>query len=607
LGLDPTRQFGFQHSGIARLKPGVSIDHARAQTTAIMWDWARRKPPLGGSGAVIPERTRMGTIVTPLHEWLTGSAAQPLTVLFAAVSLILLIAVANVATLLSSRAATRQREIGLRTALGATRRRVARQLLTESVALALLGAAGGIALAVFGVRAFVASGLGPLPRMEDVHVDGRVLAFTLVVSVASALLFGLLPAIHAARSRPASDLATGQRGGSPRGTHRVNSALVVLQLSLSVIVLVAAGLSLKSFQRITNVALGFRADDVTAIPLSLPPRLNTAAAMNAFVRTSLEEVRAIPGVQSASLAWTLPFEGGGNVDGYMIEGRPTPPSGSEDQLMQIAVSPGHFSTLGIPLLSGRDFVAADDSASLAVAIVDERLARRYWPAGDAIGKRIRTGGDDIWFTIVGIVGNVRDVDAASDGMPHLYVSIPQIGGTRLTLAVRTASDAAGVIPAVRRAVARIEPTIPLDVVRPLSDVVDFSFASRRLTKILLGGFALLAVTLAAVGIYGVMALHVANRKREFGVRLAVGATPGELLRLVLREGAALAAAGVTIGIAGAYVAGRWIQSLLYDVSPTAPAILVGLPAILAAIALGSCYLPARRAAQSDPLVALRAD
>ncbi len=607
MGLDPTRTHGWINAGLGRLKPGVSIEHAKRQTTAIMWDWARRETPLVNAPPGGPERTKMATIVTPLRESMTRSSARPLTVLFAAVTLILLIATANVATLLSSRAAARQREIGLRAALGATGSRVIRQLLTESVALALLGAVVGVALAVVGVRAFAASGLGALPRMSEVHVDARVLAFTLTVSVVSGLLFGLLPAFHAGRSRLTSDLTAGQRESSHRGARRVNNSLVVAQLSLSVILLVAAGLVLKSFARLTHVDLGFRPDDVTSITLPLPQRMNNAAAMAAFVRTSLEQVRAVPGVKSASLAWTLPFEGGGNVDGFMIDGRPAPANGTEEQMMQVAVSPDHFSTLGIPLLFGRDFTTADDSTGASVAIVDETMATRYWHGADAIGKRIRTGGDDVWFTIVGVVGNVRDLDVANAGMPHLYVSIPQVGGSRLSLAVKTAGDAANVIPAVRRTIARIEPGIPFYGERKLTDIVDFSFASRRLVKILLSGFALLAVTLAGVGIYGVMSLHVANRSREFGIRLAVGAEPGRLVRLVLGEGALLALAGVAVGVIGALIATRWIQSLLYDVSATDPIVFAILPLTLALIALAACYLPARRAAKSDPLVALKSE
>jgi len=605
MGLDPNRRGGFTNSGLGLLKPGITPQHAEAQTTAIMWDWARSEGQVNGRD---PSTTKMKTIVRPLQEALTTRSARPLTVLFAAVSLILLIAVANVATLLSSRAAGRQREIRLRTALGATSARVVRQLLTESLALAMLGAVLGVGLAVGGVRVFTRSSLAALPRIDEVGVDGRVLAFTVAISIVSGLLFGLLPAIHGARTRLASGLTTGQRESSHRGARRVNNGLVVAQLSLSVVLLIAAGLVLKSFQRLTGLDYGFSTDGVTSMVMQLPPRIGTSAdAMRAFVNTSLERVRAIPGVQAAALTWSLPFEGNGNYDGFLVEGRTVPSSGNEDQTYQVGVSPGYFAAVRIPLLHGRDFAATDDSASLPVAIVDVTIASRYWKGAEALGKRIRTTGDTTWRTIIGLAGAIHDDDAALPPRPHLYVSIPQAGGNPLSLAIRTAGDASSVIPALRRTIAQLEPSIPLDVVRSLSTVVDQTLATRRLTKILLGGFALLAIILAAVGIYGVMSLHVANRYRESGIRLAVGAEPSTLARLVIGEGVVLAGLGVGIGILGALGATKWIQTLLFDVSAADPIVYLTLSLVLAAIAIASCIVPARRAARGDPLAVLRAD
>lgn len=605
MGLDPLRRFGYLNSGLGRLKPGITPEHAERQTTAIMWDWARQERATAGESGD-PSRTRMKTIVRPLHEAVTSRSARPLTVLFAAVTLILLIATANVAMLLSGRATARQREINLRTALGATGGRVVRQLLTESVALALLGAVAGVSLAILAVRAFTHSTLATLPRIDEVSVDGRVLAFTLAVSVASGLAFGLLPAMHAARGQLTGNLIAGQREGARGPSRRINNALVVGQLSLSVVLLIAAGLVLKSFQRLTQLDLGFRPEGVASIALALPSRINNAAAMRTFVNTTLERVRAVAGVQSASLSWALPMENGANYDGYLIEGRSAPPSGSEGQTFQIAVSPGHFKTLGIPLLFGRDFASTDDTTSRNVGIVDETLASRYWRGAEALGKRVRVTGDTAWFTIIGVVGAVREGDATMPPRPHLYVSIPQVGGERLSLAVRTGGSAA-VVADVRRSIAEVEPSIPLDDVLSLSRIVDETFATRRLTQLLLGGFAVVGLILAAVGIYGVMSLSVANRGREFGIRLAVGADPHALVRLVLVEGAALAGLGVVLGIAGAVMVTRWLASLLYEVSPTDPAVLVAMPLGLAAIALAACYVPARRAARSDPLTILRVD
>ena len=608
MGLDPNRRFGFFNSGIGRLKPGVTLEHAERQTTAIMWDWARTRGTAASSPGRDPSQTHMKTIVRPLHDVVTGRSARPLTVLFAAVALILLIATANVATLFSGRATARQREINLRTALGATGSRVLRQLLTESVALALLGAIMGVAFAIVAVRVFTHSTLATLPRMNEVGVDGGVLAFTLVVSVVSGLLFGLLPAIHAGRSRLTSDLTAGTRESSRASSRRINNALVVAQLSLSVVLLIAAGLVLKSFQRLTQVDLGFRPEGVTSVTLAVPRRISGGAGTTAaFTNTTLDRVRALPGVQSASLATTLPMQGNGDYDGYLIEGRPVPASGNEDQVRRTAVAPDYFKTVGIPLLYGRDFARTDDSTNLDVGIVDATLANRYWKGAEALGKRIRTTGDTTWYTIIGVAGAVRDGDATLPPAPHLYQSLPQVGGSPLSLAIRTSGPPTTALAGIRRALTEIEPSIPLDDVQSLESIIDQTFATRRLTKILLGGFALVGLILAAVGIYGVMSLHVANRGREFGIRLAIGADPRALVRLVLGEGAVLAGLGVVIGIAGAIGATRWLATLLYDVSPTDPVVLVMLPLLLAAIALMACYVPARRAAKSDPLTVLRTD
>ena len=607
MGLDPTNRHAWFNAGLARLKPNVSIEHARRQTTGIMWDWARREPELLGLASIQPERTHMQTIVTPLQQAMVGDTQRPLLTLLAAVGLMLLIAIANVATLLSSRAAARQREIGLRTALGATRSRVTRQLLTESVTLAVAGGIIGVALAFVAVRAFTHSGLVALPRLDEVHVDAGVLAVTVVLSLTSGILFGLLPAMHGFRTRLAPDLAVGARESAHRSTRRVNSGLVVAQLSLSLVLLIASGLMLESFRRLTTLDLGFRPDGVTSIVLPLPSRYNSASKENPFVSTLLERVRGTPGVASAALAWGLPFEGNSNVDGYVVRDRPKPASGAEGQTYQIGVSPGYFATLGIPLLYGRDFTAADDTTSGLVVVVDESIARKFWTGTSAIGKQIRVTGDTAWSTIIGVVGAIHDDDATQLPGPHMYASLSQVGSGELSLAVRAHGDATPTIQSIQAVIAALEPSIPLDHVRALTSVIGESFATRRLTELLLASFAAIAVVLASVGIYGVMSLSVANRQREFGVRLAVGADPAALVRLVLHEGAAIAAFGAGIGVIGALVATRFMTSLLYGVSPTDPLIFVSLPVLLVAIAVASCYVPARRASKGDPLVALRAD
>jgi predicted permease len=608
LGLDPTRRFGWFLTGIGRLKPGATVHQAELETTALMWNWARVAPGLM-PGGVDPRSTQMKTLVTPLHTAMTGDVARPLAVLQAAVVVILLIAIANVATLVTSRASGRSREMALRTAIGATRRRIVRQLLTESVALASLGGLVGIALAYVLVRTFTHSSAISLPRIGEVTVSVRVLLFTLAVSVASGVLFGLSPVLHSVRRRLADALASGGKDSAHGSARRLNMTLVVTQLALSVVLLVSAGLVLKSFQRLAGTNLGFEPRGVTSVIMPLPQqKYGDDAKVVAMAGEIVDRVRAIPGVRAAAVTDALPYSGNVNSDGYLIEGHAPPAAaGSETQTVQLPVTPGYFATLQIPLLHGRDFTSGDRANSLPVVIVDDELAHRYWKAGDAIGKRMRLTGDTTWRTIVGVVGSIRDIDAAQESTPHSYFPYSQNADSYMTLAIRTDGDPRPVIASVRRTIAELEPSVPLDNVRPLSESVAQALDNRRLTEILLASFSLLAATLAGVGIYGVMSLQVANRRREFGIRLAIGAEPRNLVRRVMGEGLVLALAGVGVGIAGALVATRWVRALLYDVSPTDPVVFTALSLGLLALAVGSCYLPARRAARSDPLIALRAD
>jgi predicted permease len=608
LGLDPNRKFGWFLTGVARLKPGTTVERAHQQTTAIFREWARQAPGLLPPSTV-PEHTGLTTLVSPLRERLTRDVERPLLILQAAVLLILLIAVANVATIQSSRAASRSREIALRNVLGATSGRVARQLLTESVALALIGAAIGTSIAILGIRAFTHSDALSLPRLDEVGVDGRVLAFTLAIAVVAGVLFGLAPVVYTMRDRLTGDLAAGQRETSHRATRRLNGALIVAQITLSVMLLISAGLVLKSFRQLLQTDLGFEARGATALALPLPQQkyMNGASAVP-FMDATLAELRSIPDIRSAALASTVPYSGDVNTDGYLIEGH-APPSatGTETQVITMSVTPGYFRTMGIRLDRGRDFTEADRSSTLPVTIVDEALALRYWPDGNGVGKRLRLTGDTTWLTIVGVAASVRDEDAATEARPHMYAPVTQAATSHPLLVLRTTGDPGPALAAARRIIHRLEPGVPLDNARPLTDYLGRALATRRMMEILLGAFAVLAVTLAAVGIYGVMSLYVANRTREFGIRMAVGAEPLAVMRLVMWEGTALAIAGIVIGVGGAMFATRWLGSLLYDVSARDPLVFVSLPLVLLAVAAASCYVPARRAAKSDPLVAIRAD
>ena len=610
-GLDRNAKWGWSLWGVARLAPGVTIAQAKRETTDIIWAMGREDPNLVSRSDPPPAGAGLKTIVTPLRDAIVGDSARNLLVLQSAVVLILLIAVANVATLLLARGATRTRELALRSALGATRSRVIRQLLTESIVLSVAGALLGVGLAAAALKALPHLPISFLPRADEVRLDERVLLFTLTVAVIAGLLFGIIPAWHGRQHGLATDLTSGQRGSSHRSTRRLNGALVVAQIGLSLVLLIGAGLTLESMRRLLNLDFGFQPDGVTSILVPLPSQRyggpTAGKRVTQFSNDLISLVRALPGVRNAAVSWGTPFNRSGS-DGYRIAGHESAAAGGDEpQTGTEAVSPGYFATLGIPLLRGRDFDATDRDSSLQVAIVDETLAKRFWPDGNAIGHRILMTGTTTWLSIVGVVGAIRDVNPAEPPMPHTYFPYAQAPGRLVDLTVRTTGNSRVIIPSVLRAVRSLEPGAPLDNVFSLGDLIRATLSDRRLLEMLLGAFAVLALTLATVGIYGVMSLFVMNRQREFGIRLAVGAEPASLVRLVLQQGLLLAASGVGVGIVGAFLATRSMRVLLYDVSPTDPLAFTALPVALFVVAMASCWLPARRATRSDPLDALRAD
>jgi len=608
LGLDPTDRFGWYLTGIGRLAPGATLDGVRRDSRAVMWRWTETMP--GVFHGVKPADAGITTLVTPLRDAITGDAKRPLEVLQVAVLLILLIAVADIALLFANRASRRSREMAMQRALGATGGRIARQLLTESLVLALAGGGLGIVLAFGLVHVATHSAALSLPRLSDVGVSWRVVGFTFATSVAAGLGFGLAPVATLLRRGPTASLAGAGRDETGAAGRRLNGALIATQLALAAVLLISAGLALRSFRNLTGTRLGFEPEGVSMVALPLPAaRYDDDTSVVRTTSEIVRRVRAVPGVSEAAISWRLPFGGDYDTDGYVVEGRP-PPSGTgvETQTAQLAVGPGYFRTLGIPLLQGRDFDGRDGAGSTPVTIVDEALASRYWKGADALGHRIQLTGDTTtWFTIVGVVGSVRDESPAVPPMPHAYFPFALAPTRRAMLTVRTEGEAGPVLAAVRRAVSAVEPGIPLDDVRPLTDWVGRSLDTQRIIELLLGAFALLAALLASVGIYGVMSLYVTDRRREFGVRLAIGAEPGGLVRMVLGQGMTLAGIGVCAGLVGALLASRWLGSLLYGVSPTDPLTYGALAAALLAVAAGSAWLPARRAARSDPMEALRTD
>jgi putative ABC transport system permease protein len=606
LPLDTKRTSPYFFTVVARLKPGVQIEQAHSDTTAILQNFGRQNPKLA-EFVGITEGDGPRTIVRPIKEVMLGRTQKPLVVLLAAVAFVLLIACANVANLLLARATSRTREIAVRISLGATPRRVARQLLTESVLLSLIGAIFGLGLAALGIRMLDKLPIAGIPRIEEVNMSGSVLAFTAGLSVLTGLLFGFMPALRAY----AMGIAAGMREGA-RGTvshRRLNSALVAVQFALSLILLIGAGLLLKSFQQLESVNLGFNAENTLTMVANLPgTKYDTPEKAMQFYEAVIERLKNAPGIKFVGLTSNLPFVDGGSVDGFIVEGQEPPQGGNvseSEQAEQMSFTPGTFRALGIPLLQGRDFQHSDDSKSPLVAIIDEPLARRYWPAGDAIGKRIQTSGNRQWLTIVGIAGGIKHISVAEENRLHIYFPMAQNTDPRASFVVRTDGPPNSAIPAFRAAIKDVDADMPLYMMRTMTEIIGQTLTTQRLTNMLLTAFAIIALTLAAVGIYSTMSVYVGSRTKEFGIRLALGAEPGALRRVVMRQGLLLTAAGVVVGVAGAFALTRMIQSLLFEVSPTDPVVFTAIPLLLVLVSALACYTPARRATKVDPLVALR--
>jgi putative ABC transport system permease protein len=599
LGLDPQRRAPFFLSPIARLRPDKNAQEAAAETTTLLLN----------AGGPLSKPADLKVTVSPLAEEIRGEIRKPLFILIIAVGLVLLIACANVANLHLARATTRTREIAVRLALGATSGRVVRQLLTESLLLAGAGAVSGLALAAIILRCLSRLPLGGIPRIQEATLNGRTLLFTIVVTILTAILSGLAPALRVRKLGVEAGLRDTTKGSANAANRRLNNALLIAQLSFSVILLVAAGLLLKSFQRLLSVDPGFASNNVLTARLSLPrQKYSTPALASQFYERLLERVRALPGITAAAINSNPPFTGLDRTENYGVEGYEQ----SEANLIPSAhlrsVSPGLFGALAIPLSYGRDFSNDDREASLPVVVLDETLARQYWPQGDALGKRIKIGptlASAPWRIIVGVVRGVKHSSLAEKTEPYLYVPQTQQPLLSTYLVAQSAIEPAATISGIRSELRALDPNVPLHQVRTLTDLVGQTLDNRKLTDLLLTAFAILAVALAAVGIYGVMSLYVNNRINEFGIRLAVGAQPGFLLRYVMRQGLSLALAGSVFGTIGALAFGHLMASLLFEVGSTDPMIFLGVPLLLVAVAMASCYLPARRAMKIDPLLALR--
>jgi predicted permease len=595
---------------VARLRAGVTVEQATASLQAVAREFVTAFPDDYPSGM------RFDTRAEPLRDVIVGDVRPTLLVLLGAVGFVLLIACANLANLFLSRTEARTREIAVRTALGAGRHRVVSQLLVESVILALAGGVLGTLLAAWGTRALVALSPPEIPRLSEVGIDAGVLAFALGVSLLTGVLLGLVPGLHASAFDLRGALGAGGRGATAgRARQALRRGLVVGEVSLALVLLTGAGLLVQSFARLVRVDPGFHAENVLAVPLSLPARQYAEVPqVIAFYRDLHDRVDALPASNAVGAVAFLPLASGRGDLNFEIEGRPVPDDAPSPRADWQVVTPGYFRAMGMRLLRGRTLSAADDERAPGAVVINESLARRYWPGEDPIGVRFKLGGEagPGWVTIVGIVGDVRYRALDTEPEPEMYLAHSQFrmwhGGTILramTLVVRSESDPTGLSGAIRREIRALDANLPIGTITTMEEVRAESVASSRFVMLLLSIFSGVALAIAAVGIYGVMAYAVSLRTKEIGVRLALGATPRRVLRMVIGQGLMLAAGGVALGLLAALWLTRLIAGLLFDVSPSDPATIAGVSAVLMAVALVACYIPARRATRIDPVAAMR--
>jgi putative ABC transport system permease protein len=611
----PARGTRILVNGLGRLKPGLTLAQAQARLTAMA---AQLRQDFPGD---YPPQTRWTIEIQPLQETLVGNVRPMLVVLLGAVILIVFIVSLNIANLLLARASGRQQEMAVRVSLGASRGRMVRQMLTESVLLSVIGGAAGVATAVGTLRFVLRFVPSSVPRLNEVRIDWVVLAFALLISILTGLVFGLAPAFHSAKVALSSAIREGGRGsGYSTKTGRLRDVLIVSELAFAVVLMVGAGLLLRTLRDLLQENPGFNPTQVVTANIQLPNPNDRATDpyrdvphRATFDRELLRRMKAIPGVELAAITSVLPSTnsnpnavGGITNEGFAIEDRPVE-SLQDLRAERIPISPDYFRVLQASLLRGRSFTESDEDGKPLVAIIDESTARKYWPTGDPLGRRVRFRRDATkpWTTIVGIIRDIKSDGLDIDGAPHIYVSTYQDSNKRLSVVLRTSLSASVLEPQIRHEIQSIDPGLPVFGIASMNDVLDRSLASRRFSANLVGGFAGVALVLASIGIYGLLVFMVGQRSREIGLRMALGARPADILKLVVTKGVVLAAVGIITGIILSACTASMMTSLLYGVRPHDPAVFVVVPLLLFAVAVLASYLPAWRATKVDTMTALR--
>jgi putative ABC transport system permease protein len=600
----PDRSVHFMHT-YWRLKPGVTIAQAQAEVAKVDRRLAEQFPDT--------EKKR-GTLLVPLHEWLVGNVRPALLVLFGSVALVLLIACANFAMLLMARAVARQRELMIRASLGASNSRLIRQRLTESTLLALAGGAAGLLVAKLGTTFLMALKPEALRRFTAIHMDLRVFVFVFVISLLTGLLFGLVPAWSASRGDVAEALRENARTTATGISRKpLRSFLVTAELALALILLAGAGLLIKGFLRLRSVNPGFNPADIITIYLQLPPtRYPQIPSQTNFRRELLARINSIPGAEAAMIT-DLPLAGNDVDHRVVINGRPAPAVGAEPLVQTLSVMGDYFGVMQIPIRAGRDFSATDREGQPRVVIVNEAFVRQLLPGQSPIGTRIdwiRPNEPHQWMTIIGIAGDVKHFGLNQPVDPAVYEPFSQNDEAWrrwMTLVIKTRVSAAGLVEDVKQQIWSLDSQIPVSDIQSMDDLLAVSVAQQRFNMLLLATFAALALALAGVGIYGMMAYRVNQRTHEIGVYIALGAQHRDVLRLVMKDGVKLALMGIVLGLGGAIALTRVMVSLLFEVTPTDPATLIDVALLLAAVALLACYIPARRALSIHPMTALRCE